>query len=66
MKLGNVYIVYDDIFGVINFVFDFVLVLIVVWVLIGYISNFGFNIYYVFLFFGGVSGVVSYVLDGFK
>ncbi|MDG5974790.1 porin [Hydrogenophaga taeniospiralis CCUG 15921] len=66
VKLGNVYTAYDDISGATNPVFDSVLAPTVVWASTGYISNPGSNIYYASPSFGGVSGAVSYALDGSK
>lgn len=67
VKLGNVYTAYDDISGATNPVFDSVLSpTSEVWASTGYISNPGSNIYYASPSFGGVSGAVSYALDGSK
>lgn len=66
VKLGNVYTAYDDISGATNPVFDSVLSPTVVWASTGYISNPNSNIYYASPSFGGVSGAVSYALDGSK
>lgn len=66
VKLGNVYTAYDDISGATNPVFDSVLSPTTVWASTGYISNPNSNIYYASPSFGGVSGAVSYALDGSK
>ncbi len=64
VKFGNVYTAYDDISGATNPVFDSVLSPTNVWSSGGYTSNPGSNIYYASPSFGGVSGAVSYNLDG--
>lgn len=67
VKLGNVYTAYDDISGVTNPAFDSVLsVENSIWKSVGYISNPGSNLYYATPSFGGISGAVSYSLDGSK
>jgi len=66
VKFGNVYTAYDDIAGATNPVFDSVLSPTSVWKSGGYNSNPGSNIYYATPSFGGVSGAVSYSLDGSK
>ena len=66
VKFGNVYTAYDDISGATNPVFDSVLSPTSVWVSSSYVSNPGSNIYYATPSFGGVSGAVSYSLDGSK
>lgn len=66
VKFGNVYTAYDDISGATNPVFDSVLSPTNVWSSGGYTSNPGSNIYYASPSFGGISGAVSYNLDGNK
>jgi predicted porin len=66
VKFGNVYTAYDDISGATNPVFDSVLSPTSVWASTNYNSNPGSNIYYATPSFGGVSGAVSYSLDGSK
>lgn len=66
VKFGNVYTAYDDISGATNPVFDSVLSPTAVWASTGYTSNPGSNIYYATPSFGGISGAVSYDLDGTK
>lgn len=67
VKFGNVYTAYDDISGATNPVFDSKFsVENSIWASTGYISNPGSNIYYASPSFGGVSGAVSYSLDGSK
>ncbi len=66
VKFGNVYTAYDDISGATNPVFDSKLAPTSVWKSADYISNPGSNIYYASPSFGGVSGAVSYSLDGSK
>lgn len=67
VKLGNVYTAYDDISGMTNPGFDSKLsVENSIWASTGYNSNPGSNIYYATPSFGGVSGAVSYSLDGSK
>ena len=66
VKFGNVYTAYDDISGATNPVFDSALSPTRVWASSGYVSNPGSNIYYASPSFGGVSGAVSYSLDGSK
>lgn len=67
LKLGNVFTAYDDISGATSPVFDSVLSANnSVWVSTGYTSNPVANIYYATPSFGGISGAVSYNLDGAK
>ncbi len=66
VKFGNVYTAYDDISGATNPVFDSKLSPTRVWASADYVSNPGSNIYYASPSFGGVSGAVSYSLDGTK
>lgn len=67
VKFGNVYTAYDDISGATNPVFDASkLAPTSVWKSNGYNSNPGSNIYYASPVFGGISGAVSYSLDGSK
>ncbi len=66
VKFGNVFTAYDDISGATNPVFDSVLSPTSVWKSGSYNSNPGSNIYYATPSFGGVSGAVSYSLDGSK
>lgn len=66
VKFGNVFTAYDDISGATNPVFDSVLSPTNVWSSGGYTSNPGSNIYYASPSFGGISGAVSYNLDGNK
>lgn len=67
VKFGNVYTAYDDISGATNPGFDSQLsVENQLWASTGYISNPGSNIYYATPNFGGISGAVSYALDGTK
>jgi predicted porin len=67
VKLGNVFTAYDDISGATNPGFDSKLsVENSIWASTGYNSNPGSNIYYASPSFGGISGAVSYALNGTK
>ncbi len=67
VKFGNVYTAYDDISGATNPLFDASkLAPTSVWASSNYISNPNSNIYYATPSFGGISGAVSYSLDGSK